>query len=353
MRLLCFLALIFTATLPGLAQTAPKAGSGMPKDPRAILATASPYYDFASTELRPWHLKATYQLYDEKGKPSEQGTYEYWWASPKVDRSTWTRQNAVHTEWHMADGKVAYLATGEKIGLFEYKLQNELLSPLPKIVDLDPSKFRLERESVPSGGVKFPCVMVIPVLPLHGQLQTEPLGMFPTYCFDPKLPVLRTSYSFGTLTTEFNNVVEVQNRYLPRELLYFEGKREILSATVDGVTPLKPSDPAFTPAETATLAKDDLVEVSEGVAAGMLLKKQAAVYPLDAKNASFSGTVTLEAIIGTDGSVRDLRVLASPMASLAESAMEAVSRWEYKPYILNGEPVEVKTTVDVFFSFTR
>ena len=85
----------------------------------------------------------------------------------------------------------------------------------------------------------------------------------------------------------------------------------------------------------------------------MLLKKLPPDYPLDAKNASFSGTVTLEAIIGTDGSVRDLQVLASPMPSLADSALEAVSHWEYKPYMLNGEPVEVKTTVDVFYSFTR
>ena len=353
MRLLTIVAFSLVAMPPGFAQTAGNAGPGLPKDPRAIFALADPSYDFNSPELRPWHLKANYQIYDEKGKPSEQGTYEYWWASPKVYRSTWTRQNATHSDWHTAEGKHAYLATGERLGLFEYKLQNDLLSPIPRIADLDPSKFRLERESVSSGGVKFPCIMVIPVLPMHGQLQTEPLGLYPTYCFDPKLPVLRTSYSFGTVTTEFNNVVEVQKKYLPREILYFDGKREIFSATIDAVTPLKPSDPAFTPAESATVAKADQAEVSAGVAAGMLLKKQAPDYPLDAKNASFSGNVTLEAIIGTDGGVHDLRVLASPMPSLADSALWAVSNWEYKPYLQDGEPVEMKTTVDVFFSFTR
>lgn len=339
--------------LPGLGQTTGNAGPGLLKDPHAIFAAAAPFYDFSSPDLKPWHLKATYQLYDEKGKPSEQGIYEYWRASPKVYRSTWTRQNATHTDWHTADGKHEYLATGERLGLFEYKLQNDLLSPIPRLGDLEPSKFRLERESVPSGGVRFPCVMVIPVLPLNEQMQTEPLGMFPTYCFDPKLPVLRTSYSFGTLTTEFNNVVEVQQKYLPRQILYFEGKREILSATMDAVTPLMPSDAAFTPADKATLAKVDQAEVSAGVAAGMLVKKLEPIYPQDAKDAKFSGTVTLEAIIGTDGGVRDLRVLSSPLPSLADSAMWAVSQWEYKPYIQNGEPVEVKTTVDVYYSFTR
>jgi hypothetical protein len=84
MRLLYFCALSLTALLPGFAQTAANAGPGLPQDPREIFAAAAPFYDFNSPDLKPWHLKATYQLYDEKGKPGEQGTYEYWWASRQV-----------------------------------------------------------------------------------------------------------------------------------------------------------------------------------------------------------------------------------------------------------------------------
>src|SRR5271157_3323072 len=127
-------ALFFAAAIPAYAQQAPAptAAPGQPKEPRAIFDAAAPYYDFADPSLKPWHLMANYQLYDADGKPGEQGTYEYWWASPRVYRSTWTRPSATHTDWHTADGKYAYLATGEPLNYFEYKLQSALFSPLPK-----------------------------------------------------------------------------------------------------------------------------------------------------------------------------------------------------------------------------
>jgi len=350
MRVLSFLALILTIALPCVAQTAASAGPGLPADPRAIFAAAAPFYDFTSPDLKPWHLKATYQLYDEKGKPSEQGTYEYWWASPTVYRSTWTRPGATHSEWHTADGKRAHQAAGKPLEFFEYKLRGALLSPLPESADLDPAKFRLHRESVGSNDAKVSCIMVIPLMPQHGQIQIVPLGLFPTYCFDPQLPALRVNYSFGKVTTAFNHIVQVQNRYMPREVLFFEGKREILSAQVDKITSLSPSDPALAPSAAATVAKIGASEqIAAGVMQGMLLIKQTPVYPQDAKDARVSGTVILRALIGMDGSIHDLRVVSAPWPSLAASALSAVSHWRYKPYLLNGEPVDVETTVNVIY----
>jgi len=354
MRLLYFCALFLTAIVPSFAQTAANAGPGLPSDPRAVFAAAAPFYDFTSPDLKPWHLKATYQLYDEKGKPAEQGTYEYWWASPTVYRSTWTRPGATHTDWHLADGKRAHQTTGNPLEFFEYKLKGALLSPLPESADLDPTKFRLDRESVGSKDAKISCIMVIPLMPQHGQIQIVPLGLFPTYCFDPRLPALRVNYSFGTVTTEFNHIVQVQNRYLSREVLFFEGRRKILSAQVDTITNLSPSDPALTPPVAAAVAKvDTSVQIASGVMQGMLLVKQTPIYPQDAKDARVSGTVVLRALIGMDGSIHDLRVVSAPWPSLAASALSAVSHWKYRPYLLNGEPVDVETTVNVIYSLGK
>jgi hypothetical protein len=108
----------------------------LPKDPKEVFAAAAPFYDFNDASLKPWHLKASYQLYDGDGKPTEQGTYEYWWASPKVYRSTWTRPGATYTEWHTADAKRAYKVSGGALSFFEFRLQKSLLSPLPKPGDL-------------------------------------------------------------------------------------------------------------------------------------------------------------------------------------------------------------------------
>jgi hypothetical protein len=194
MRLPYFCALYLAVVLPGFAQTAANAGSGLPTDPREIFAAAAPFYDFTSPELKPWHLKATYQLYDEQGKPSEQGTYEYWWASPQVYRSTWTRSSATHTEWHTADGNYAHKETGEQLGYFEDKLRSDFVSPLPTATTLALDKYRLDIKTLSLGKVKVPCITITPLMTQLGKIQPAPFG---TFCFDQQLPVLRFAYDFG------------------------------------------------------------------------------------------------------------------------------------------------------------
>ncbi|MGD0830183.1 MAG: energy transducer TonB [Terracidiphilus sp.] len=322
----------------------------MPKDPRAVFAAAAPFYDFASPELKPWHLKATYQLYDDAGKPSEQGTFEYWWASPQIHRSTWTRAGATYTDWRTADGNYSYLKTGERLGFFENELYSDFLAPLPHSYTLDPTKALLELKTVSSGKVKVPCVMVTPSMLGHELVKDRPLGSSPTYCFDPQVPVLRFTYNFNSVTTEFDNIVKIQNRYLGREILVSYGKRKLLSAHVDSITELAPSDPALTPSPDATIAKHPKVLVNGVVTSGMAIRKQAPIYPDEARSNHISGTVLLMATIGRDGTIHDLSVVLSPSALLSQSAMQAVSHWVYKPYLLNGEPVEVDTTINVIYA---
>jgi protein TonB len=60
--------------------------------------------------------------------------------------------------------------------------------------------------------------------------------------------------------------------------------------------------------------------------------------------------VVLEAIIDKDGAIKDLRVLKSPGTLLSDSAMTAARTWRWRPYLLNGEPVEVETTVRVTYN---
>jgi TonB family protein len=348
MRLVSFLLLFLGAKLSCFGQTA-TAPPGLPNDPRAILDAAAPLYDFSDPALKPWHLKATYQLYDDSGNPAEQGTFEYWWASPTVYRSTWSRPSGSRSDWHAADGKRAYLAAGEGPSLFEYKLQSGLLSPILKSDSLDPSKTRLERDQVKLGSANLSCVMVLPEMPQRGGTQAVPIGLFPTYCFEPSQPQLRVSFSFGTVTEAFNSIVKVQGRYLAKEILFVEDNRKILTASVDTIGGISPSDSALTPDPQAIYPNVSELPVSAGTAVGMLLTKVTPVYPQDAKAAHISGTVVLRATIGREGNIIDLQVVEAPSPSLAASAMRAVSRWRYKPYLLNGEPVEVKTRVNVIY----
>jgi protein TonB len=91
------------------------------------------------------------------------------------------------------------------------------------------------------------------------------------------------------------------------------------------------------------------VRVSSGVAQGLLVHQVTPQYPTLARQARIQGTVILQAVIGKDGTVQNLRVLSGhPM--LVQSAIDAVRQWRYKPYYLNGEPVEVDTQINVNFT---
>jgi len=90
--------------------------------------------------------------------------------------------------------------------------------------------------------------------------------------------------------------------------------------------------------------------VSSGVVAGNKLSGSNPVYPPIAKAAHVSGAVVLHAIISKSGTIENLEVISGP-EMLRNAATEAVRNWRYKPYILNGDPTEVETTITVNFNF--
>lgn len=348
MRKLVFAALFFGAALSAFGQAAAPPQT-LPKNPHEILAMAAPYYDFNDPALKPWHLKATYQLYDDQGKPTEQGTFEYWWATPKVHRSSWTRPGASHTSWHTANGAEAHVETGERLGYFEAGLPSDLLSPLPSPARVDPSKTRLIRNSIKLAGASFPCVSEAP---LKGE-EPPNFRMLPTECFDATLPVLRFELNFqGVVATTYDNVVKFQGKYLARKIDVVVGKQKLFTAAVDAIDSLNPNDPALVPSRDA-IFKPDAAQSTGKVELGSLVKKQPPVYPPAAKLQNIQGTVLIEAAIGTDGKIKDPRVIFSPSPLLSTASLEAILHWEYKPYMLNGTPIEVDTVINVTFALGR
>ena len=104
-----------------------------------------------------------------------------------------------------------------------------------------------------------------------------------------------------------------------------------------------------TPTVAPKIATPQRVRVSSGVSTGMLVRKVPPSYPPLARQARIQGTVILQATISKEGSIENLQLISGhPM--LAPAAIEAVKQWKYKPYLLNGEPVEVETQVQVNFT---
>jgi protein TonB len=90
------------------------------------------------------------------------------------------------------------------------------------------------------------------------------------------------------------------------------------------------------------------VRISGMVVEGLLLQKTMPVYPAIAVASRTQGTVVLQATISRNGAIENLRVAGGPVM-LQQAAMDAVKSWRYRPYLLNGDPVEVDTTVNVVF----
>ena len=94
------------------------------------------------------------------------------------------------------------------------------------------------------------------------------------------------------------------------------------------------------------------IRVGGQVESAKLIFKPQPEYPPLAKMARIQGTVRLEAIISKDGTIQDLKVIQGhPL--LVKAALEAVQRWRYQPTLLNGEPVEVVTEIDVNYTLAE
>jgi len=93
------------------------------------------------------------------------------------------------------------------------------------------------------------------------------------------------------------------------------------------------------------------VRISQGVTKGLLIHRVEPTYPPLARQARVQGEVILSAVIDRDGNIQNLQLVSGhPM--LVPSAIAAVKQWHYKPYLLNGQPVEVETTITVIFSLS-
>jgi protein TonB len=104
--------------------------------------------------------------------------------------------------------------------------------------------------------------------------------------------------------------------------------------------------------EVPKAATPQRIRVGGNVIQANLTKKITPTYPPLAKQARIQGTVRFTAIIGKDGSIQNLQLISGhPL--LVESARQAVTQWQYKPTLLNGEPVEVVTTIDVNFTLSQ
>lgn len=351
------------------AVTRTVAAEPMPGSAAELMAKAAKVNGLLHANVRPWRVKASYKVFNDDGSLRSEGTFDEIWASPTKYRITWASGDAIHSEY-MTD-KGMYNGGGTMPDIVQgFRVQREMLDPLEPAQGSPANTYAVvEREA---GGIAAVCVQ-------RQEVDGRTFG--PAWCLDHDTANLLITVNGSSEDALHSNPVSFEGQTIAGDLKFSAGElkniesdQPAFSAHLEVIEPLaNVDDPAFSPPADAhpefiggivgvanvgapgaapMMQIPKKVNISGGVAQGLLVEKVPPVYPMDAKAAGVSGTVVLQATIGKDGHIEDLRVVSGP-EMLQQAALDSVRQWVYRPYLLNGESVEVNTTVNIVFSLGR
>ena len=293
--------------------------------------------------LKPWHLKLTFQLLNKKGD-TEEGSVEEWW-SAEDDKRVYTSPSYKATE--IRRGKEIYRTKGQGSAPYLLELlRDEIVHPLADDEEMEKSVPDLRTQNF--GKVKLDCIMLDHPIK---NVAYPPLGLFPTYCLNQDDDRLRISVRYASEDVARNTIGKFQDRGVPIDLAVTIQSVTVAKAHIAILAAASPDKNFFEPDESLQSQNTAATPLNGGVIAGRKLSGDVPFYPDVDKQNHTSGTVHLHAVIGTDGHIHQLSVVDTPSPTLAISALQAVRTWTYKPYLLNGLPCSVETTITVNYNF--
>jgi TonB family protein len=341
--LICFAAFCLVL-FPAIAQDSPTAKeppSAMPTDPKELMHLAAKSNGLNGDDVQPWHLKVTYKQIGEDGNTTDEGAYEEFWASPTKFKRTYSGKAFEYTEYDTTKG---LLFSGDQSTQFRLadELRREFVDPMQGSRAAESQGLIIKQRD--AGAVKLGCLSMKDAL-------GNPFGE--VWCLDADKPILRIKASPQGVRVGYNRILNFNGRFIAGDLEFVRQGKQYLTAHIESIETIAALDDAtFLPPADAAPLKQKIVTIAGGVAQGFLIKRVQPDYPMLAQERGIMGTVILQAIIGKDGHLRDLRVVSGP-PELRQAATDAVKKWVYRPYLLNGEVVEVVTTINVAFNLGR
>jgi TonB family protein len=331
-----------TSNTPQTSQPAPASAPApaMPNDPNELMRLAAQVNGLGGLD-KPWHMKANYQTFDADGKPKDQGVFEEWWAGPEKYKVSFTSASFNQVEYRDGD-KRATTGDAVRTPFAERTVEKYFVNPMSRDAEVPKaSAYREDDEKI--GKATLKCVEPVESnSPVPGT----------SYCFNPDRPLIRLVRQAGSIFVLFNDITLLSGRYyLARQFQMENSNLPIVTANVtslDFPPTLQDADLAA-PATAATVPP---LHVGSSVIAGHRISGEDVHYPAIAKQQRIQGTVLLDAVISKTGTITDLQVISGPPA-LQQSSVDAVKTWKYQPYLLNGEPVEVSTEINVIYTLGR
>jgi TonB family protein len=316
-------------------------------DPKALLREAIRVNTLTGADMKPWHLKATVTALDENGNVTDEGTVEEFWAGNHKSKEIFHGRVFVQTIYSTEKGT---FRTGSSVNPPNVlpRARNEFLSPVT-MQDQMIGRWTFNREQRAGSGTPLTCLTVTGLSTSDGFSKIDG----PTYCLETSdLSFRSTTYTNSQYEVDRSNLQRFQGVFVPGDIAISSKGKPILKAHLDLIETMNPVDDALLVPPPDAVSAPLVVNISGGVSQAMLLQKVAPSYPEEAKAAGIKGTVVLQARIGKDGRISDLKVI-SGAPELQEASIEAVRQWVYRPYLLNGELVEVNTTINVVFMLGR
>jgi len=176
-----------------------------------------------------------------------------------------------------------------------------------------------------------------------------------TNCVDPHTYALRARlFASASREDRFTDPVPFRGRFLPSDLQITDQGRLLATAHLELIEPIASLNEAdFIPPPNATMIESPgTVKLPDEITKGLLIKQVAPDYPKKAKKSKVQGTVIVHIIIGKDGLPKDAEPISGP-PELQEAVIKAVKQWVYKPYLLDGKPVEVDSTITSVFKLGK
>ena len=324
----------------------------MPTDPVALLELARDKNGIAVAGGAPWHLKASFDIFDESGAVKEKGTFEEFRFSEEKYKVIISSPSFSQTEIGNDTGRFVVGDRGSIRQPAELVRQN-LLVVVPSEKQFQNMNLSLLYRKL--GAIQLKCISVVPKPVLimgHSSYLSSPLLQVPTEeeCFSLNAPAVRLRVTEGGYhEMVYNQVGVFRGRYVALDSGVQKSAKPLVHMHIDTLETLKQPDEALLIPPSDAISVPKRIKENGRVLAGNIVKKVTPQYPSTAKMGGVQGIVVLHAIIGRDGKIADLEPIGGPK-ELNPPSMNAVRQWTYKPYLLDGEPVEVETTINVVFS---
>ena len=348
MRLLFLvLSALFLSSSPAFGQiTLPSAAPASTQpdlnSPAELIRLSALMNRLTYAQVRPWHLRATYEVMDSDGHKVEHGTYDVFFGGPQKYKEVYASKHFSQTTYMTDHGA---FRTGEMLGAFgaDRLLVSKIFVHLPNDAVLQATSQQMS--PITLDGVSLRCIEISMKAP-----QTTVRTVPNTYCLDANNLSLRYERSVGSTSAElsgatwFNQVTLFHDHFVARDInvTYFD--KPYLHAHVDVLEDLGTvNDADFQPPPNASPTQTGRPVVSDTAMKARIIKR---VSPKDVRVSGVNpnGLVVLSIVVGKDGHVLAVKPV-SGLKDLQDDVIKAVSQWVYQPVMVNNEPVEVETEI--------